>query len=97
MFQVTVQMSSETQPTLSLILPLLNGLKKSMSPGPEDSGFVLKLKNAVLENLEKRYNDKVLLLFLEEATAMDPRTKQKKSVTPQVFDRLLDQLTEIKV
>ncbi|XP_026112867.1 zinc finger BED domain-containing protein 4-like [Carassius auratus] len=72
---VTALMSSETTPTISMILPLKEMILKSMSPGDQDSGTVKEAKAAIINDLAKRYTDPNLHDCLQIATALDPRFK----------------------
>ncbi|KAJ8364797.1 hypothetical protein SKAU_G00136280 [Synaphobranchus kaupii] len=66
----TTVLCDEKMPTVSLIVPLKDMIKKIMSPDPNDSHIISTMKSAILGN---RYTDKSGLDFLLMATAMDPR------------------------
>ena len=75
MYKVTLAMSCDSSPTAGLIIPLHKKLMQEFSSNETDSPFLKKLKAAVHENLEKRYQKEDLVRFLEEATCFDPRVK----------------------
>ncbi len=51
----TLCVSSEKSPTCSQILPILQKLEKHFTVVEEDAVFVSSIKQAVWENLSKRY------------------------------------------
>lgn len=53
-----------------------------------DTVFVSNLKKKVCGNLSKRYQSDEIRSFLEEATALDPRFKQKMDDNAAVWDRI---------
>ena len=69
---VTTLMSSETTPTISMILPLKEMILKSTAPADEDSTAIKEAKEAITQDLEKRYTDPDLKKYLQIATALDP-------------------------
>ena len=97
MYDVTKAISSENTPTASLVLPLLTKLIKVFQPGPDDKGYCRVLKKAVSDNLVTRYQKTEVRHFLEEATALDPRTKQKSCIPPEAWERVLGSVTDIMV
>jgi hypothetical protein len=84
---------TEKSPTSSLILPLLMKLTEHFKARATDSTFVKSLKNAVGSNLSTRYTDPSIRHFLEEASALDPRTKCKVCVDEETWDRIEDKMT----
>ncbi|KAJ4930342.1 hypothetical protein JOQ06_019346, partial [Pogonophryne albipinna] len=72
---VTTILSTETAPSVSMILPLKTMILKSMEQNDEDTPTVRELKHAIRENLQKRYSDAGLQDFLHKCTALDPRFK----------------------
>nr|XP_054594517.1 E3 SUMO-protein ligase ZBED1-like [Nothobranchius furzeri] len=93
---VTTLMSSETTPTMSMILPLKEMILKCMAPGGEDSAGIKEAKDAIAQDLDKRYTDPDLQKYLQKATALDPRFKSLPSHDEASLDRLYrDLATEI--
>lgn len=72
---VTMLMSTETSPLLSMIIPLQKMILKSMTPSEEDSSTIKDAKAAITRNLEDRYRDLNLQDYLHRTTALDPRFK----------------------
>lgn len=72
---VTTLMSSEQQPTVSMIMPLQHTILTSMKHSDTDSTIVKDVKSAIEANFEERYSDPRLQQFLNESTALDPRFK----------------------
>uniref|UniRef100_A0A3B3CYD9 BED-type domain-containing protein n=1 Tax=Oryzias melastigma TaxID=30732 RepID=A0A3B3CYD9_ORYME len=77
MYHATVALSGDQSPTVGLIVPLLRKMKEIYAPEKDDTSFQQKVKQAILQDLEKRYTDEGLVHFLEEATVLDPRVKDK--------------------
>jgi len=88
MVTATLAMSEEKSTTVGLILPLLNRLRSHFTPGPLDEEFEKSLKQAVGADLVGQNSDPELVLFLEEASALDPRTKTKPCITNSTWDIL---------
>ncbi|XP_056156128.1 probable RNA-binding protein 46 [Lampris incognitus] len=78
-------------PTCSQVLPILQKLEKHFTVEEKDTVFVSSLKQAVWQNLSKRYQGDDIRHFLEEATALDPRFKQKVEDST-VWDRVKEKL-----
>jgi len=76
---VTTLMSSETT-TNSMILPLKEMILKSMVPGDEDSTVIKEAKEAIAQDLDRRYTNPDLQKYLQKATALDPRFKSLPSL-----------------
>lgn len=72
---VTTLLSSEQQPTVSMVLPLKHTILTSMRHSDTDSQIVKDVKSAIADNFEERYSDPRLEQFLNESTALDPRFK----------------------
>ncbi|XP_077095961.1 E3 SUMO-protein ligase ZBED1-like [Siphateles boraxobius] len=91
---VTTLMSSETTPTISMILPLKEMILKSMVPGDEDSTVIKEAKEAIAQDLDRRrYTDPDLQEYLQKATALDPKFKSQPSLDESSLDRLYKDLT----
>ncbi|KAF5889098.1 zinc finger BED domain-containing protein 1-like, partial [Clarias magur] len=82
--------SSEKSPTCGQILPVLTKLKEHFTGTEQDTVFTSTLKEKVWGDLEKRYQDKDIKNFLQEATLMDPRFKGKRgcAVAADAWGRL---------
>lgn len=72
---VTTFMSTETSPSVPMIIPLPKMILKSMTPSEEDSSSIKDAKVAITKDLEDRYGDSDPQDYLHRATALDPRFK----------------------
>ena len=90
LYQATLALSADQYPTLGLMFPLLQKLKVLYSPQETDNTFQTKIKSAILKDLDKRYLSEALLEYLEEATVLDPRVKDK--APGAAWDRLKGKL-----
>lgn len=93
MLTATLVLCEEKTPTSGLILPLLRKLLHHFERKEGDSDFILTLKNAVGQNLATRYTDNNVRMFLEESSALDPRTKGKPCIQAETWERLEDKLS----
>jgi len=82
---VTTLMSSETT-TNSMILPLKEMILKSILPGDEDSTVIKEAKEAIAQDLDRRYTNPDLQKYLQKATALDPRFKSLPSLDDSSLD-----------
>ncbi|KAK5870488.1 hypothetical protein PBY51_003430 [Eleginops maclovinus] len=81
-------MSAEKRPTSGPVLPMMDKLRKHLSPDEEaDYVFACDIKAATLNDLETRYQESQRMEFLEEATALDPRFKGM--ATDEVWERVV--------
>ncbi|KAF3841459.1 hypothetical protein F7725_007321, partial [Dissostichus mawsoni] len=93
MYTSTLCVSSEKNPTSGQILPILKKLEMHFTVADGDTVFVsnLSLGKSVKALPGKRTeaikNDEIRS-FLEEATALDPRFKQKMDDNAAVWDRI---------
>ncbi|MEW8547090.1 MAG: hAT transposon family protein [Candidatus Thiodiazotropha sp.] len=71
----TTIVCDQKTPSISMILPVLLKLKKSLSVSESDSNLVRAVKTAALGNLDTRYLDENLNLHLVICTLLDPRYK----------------------
>ncbi|XP_071401280.1 E3 SUMO-protein ligase ZBED1-like [Centroberyx affinis] len=85
------RVSSENHPTCGQILPILQTLKKNFTVQDGDTMFVSTLKTTVWSDLSQRYQSDNIRAFLEEATALDPRFKDKLE-NDTVWDRVRDKV-----
>ncbi|KAG7273014.1 hypothetical protein CRUP_011898 [Coryphaenoides rupestris] len=89
LYTSTLAVSSEKSPTCGQILPILGKLEVHFKVTEEDTIFTTAVKEKVWEDLEKRYQDKEIQNFLQEATLMDPRFKRKLGgAAADAWDRL---------
>ncbi|XP_039592106.1 E3 SUMO-protein ligase ZBED1-like [Polypterus senegalus] len=73
---VTTLLSTETAPSVSMILPLKTRILQSMAPSEEDSTITGDVKTAIREDLKPRYTSPPTLQdYLHRSTALDPRFK----------------------
>ncbi|KAF7212462.1 E3 SUMO-protein ligase ZBED1 [Nothobranchius furzeri] len=80
LYTSTLAVSAERSATVGQILPILDKLRAKFEVKDEDSAFKKAIKEKVWADLSHRYTEetnKELLLFLEEATALDPHFKGK--------------------
>ena len=71
----TTIICDQKSPSVSMILPDLLKLKKSLRVSESDSTLVKAVKTAAIENLDTRYLDDNLNLHLVVCTLLDPRYK----------------------
>ncbi|XDV29349.1 hypothetical protein PO909_032486, partial [Leuciscus waleckii] len=91
---ITTLMSTESTPSVSMILPLQTTVLNSMAPNEEDSPTVREIKTAITENLKNRYS--ACHDFLHKCTVLDPRFKALPHVDDACRDRIYNNLiTEI--
>lgn len=91
---LTTLMSTESTPSVSMILPLKTTVRNSMEPKEEDSPTVREVKAAIRENLEDRHS--ACHDFLHKCTALDPMFKTLPHVDDACHDRTYNSLiTEI--
>lgn len=89
---VTTLLSTETAPSVSLILPLKATLLKSLVPSEEDSSITRDVKAAIREDLTPRYPPDVQD-YLHRATALDPRFKSLSHLDPALRQKTYTDLT----
>ncbi|XP_070407376.1 E3 SUMO-protein ligase ZBED1-like [Nothobranchius furzeri] len=80
LYTSTLAVSADRSATAGQILPILDKLRAKFEVNDEDSAFKKAIKEKVWADLSHRYTEetnKELRLFLEEATALDPRFKGK--------------------
>lgn len=94
MMTATVALCEEKSPTAGLILPLLGKLRKHFTICETDSAQLKSIKELVGKNLAVRYTQQNIVQFLEEASALDPRTKNTTN-DEETWDRIIDKCTTI--
>lgn len=91
---VTTLMSTETSPSVSMIIPLQKMILKSMTPSDEDSATIKDAKAAITKDLEGRYRDPDLQDYLHRATALDPRFKSLPYLEEASLQKIYSDLTK---
>ncbi|XP_077384385.1 E3 SUMO-protein ligase ZBED1-like [Festucalex cinctus] len=91
---VTSLLSSEQQPTVSMILPLKHTILTSMKHNDTDSQIVKDVKSAIATNMEGRYSDPKIQQFLNESTSLDPRFKSLPHLDDLSQNEIFNSLTE---
>ncbi len=91
---VTSLLSTETSPSVSMILPLKTRILQSMAPSVEDSTITRDVKTAIREDLKPRYTSPPTLQdYLHRSTALDPRFKSLSHMDPALRQRTYSDLT----
>ena len=90
---VTTLMSTETSPSVSMIIPLQKMILKSMTPSEEDSATIKDAKAAITKNLKDRYGDPDLQDYLHRSTALDPRFKSLPYLEEDSIQKIYSVLT----
>lgn len=91
---VTSLLSTETSPSVSMILPLKTRILQSMAPSVEDSTITQDVKAAIREDLKPRYTSAPTLQdYLHRATALDPRFKSLSHMDPALRQKTYNDLT----
>ncbi|KAM9499792.1 E3 SUMO-protein ligase ZBED1-like isoform 2-T2 [Salvelinus alpinus] len=89
---VTTLLSTETAPSVSMILPLKTRTLQSMAPSEEDSTLTRDVKAAIREDLNPRYPPNVQD-NPHRATALDPRFKSLSHLDPALHRRTYSDVT----
>lgn len=93
---ITTILSTETTPSVSMILPLKTMIMNSMERNDDDAPIVREMKNAIRENLQIRYIDLDLQDFFNKCTALDPRFKSLPHLDPAHHQNVFEDLkTEV--
>ncbi|KAI4805461.1 hypothetical protein KUCAC02_010075 [Chaenocephalus aceratus] len=69
--KATTVLCDESQPTVSLIVPLKHMIEQSMAQCDEDSSTIAQMKRAILKDFTDYQGEQNK--FLQESTALDPR------------------------
>lgn len=83
------------KPTASLILTLADKVLRKCEIRDGDTEFSKQLKNAIRDNLSKRYQDQTVRDFLLKATALDPRTKTRNIVQDSTWNALKEEVVAL--
>ncbi|KAM3869674.1 tudor domain-containing 6-like [Diretmus argenteus] len=92
LYTCTLCVSTEKSPTAGQILPIIQKLEKHFAAVNGDTAFVADLKKKIWGNLSTRYKNEDIRFFLEEATALDPRFKNKMDNNTAVWERIKGKL-----
>ncbi len=90
---VITLMSTETAPSVSMIIPLQKMILKSMTSSAEDSTTIKEAKAAITKDLKGIYNDPGVQDYLHRATALDPRFKSLPYLEEVCVQKIYDDLT----
>lgn len=91
----TVALCEEKFPTAGLILPLLGKLRKHFTICDTDLESLKSIKELVGKNLAVRYTQQDIVHFLEEASALDPRTKKTSMIDEETWERIINKCITI--
>ena len=94
-YDVTRAVCSEKKTTASLILTLADKVLRKCEIRDGDTEFSKQLKNAIRDNLSKRYQDQTVRDFLLKATALDPRTKTRNIVQDSTWNALKEEVVAL--
>ncbi|KAL0151535.1 hypothetical protein M9458_053187 [Cirrhinus mrigala] len=96
----TCVLSDESKPTLSVIAPLLAQLLQDTQEKSGDPPFVKEIKEAVHQDLKKRYASDTEKATLNQAAALDPRFKALPFLSDnekeETFARMVSEAGAIK-
>ncbi|PIO11965.1 hypothetical protein AB205_0034750 [Aquarana catesbeiana] len=91
---VTSLLSTESSPSVSMILPLKTRILQSIVPSVEDRIITRDVKTAIREDLQHRYTSPPTLQdYLHRSTALDPRFKSLSHMDPALRQRTYSDLT----
>ncbi|XP_077375916.1 E3 SUMO-protein ligase ZBED1-like [Festucalex cinctus] len=94
---VTTTMSEDKQPTLSVISPVKAKLKKTFETTDNDTVVLREMKQAFMNDMEKRYSG--LDHLFHTAAALDPRFKSlpflKDSDAERIFTSISEEATSL--
>ncbi|KAJ4943140.1 hypothetical protein JOQ06_005645 [Pogonophryne albipinna] len=97
--KATTVLCDESQPTVSLIVPLKHMIEQSMAQCDVDSSTIAQMKRAILKDFTDRYQGEQNK-FLQESTALDPRFRSlqqlNESQREDVFNRLKLKATQMQ-
>ncbi|KAJ4937708.1 hypothetical protein JOQ06_002340, partial [Pogonophryne albipinna] len=97
--KATTVLCDESQPTVSLIVPLKHMIEQSIAQCDEDSSTIAQMKRAILKYFTDRYQGEQNK-FLQESTALDPRFRSLQQLNDSqredVFNRLKLKATQMQ-
>ncbi|KAI4827348.1 hypothetical protein KUCAC02_030750 [Chaenocephalus aceratus] len=97
--KATTVLCDESQPTVSLIVPLKHMIEQSMAQCNEDS-TIAQIKRAILKDFTDRYQGEQNK-FLQESTALDCRFRSLQQLNDsqreEVFERLKLKATQMQI
>ncbi|XP_052227776.1 E3 SUMO-protein ligase ZBED1-like [Dreissena polymorpha] len=88
---ITEAVCTESMPTVSAIIPLIQKVQQNMALIGTDSPMSRSIKEAVLSDLNTRYTSEELQNFLSECTLLDPRFKTTY-LTPEAMENTYHRL-----
>jgi len=89
---ITTYMSSEKQPTSTLLMPSIHSLKRATEVRDTDTEMERIVKQAICEDTNTRYTEPEISEFLYKASALDPRCKSLAFLPPSERDPVFDSL-----
>ena len=85
--QATVALGGEKYVSCSSVLPLLSALSKHMTVHDDDPGYIARFTAAALDDFQVRVTGMNGVEILRIATALDPRYKTLRCLTPDEKDQ----------
>jgi len=85
--QATVVLGGEKYVSCSSVLPLLSALRKHMTVHDDDPEYIARFKAAALDDFQERVTGMNGVEILRIATALDPRYKTLRCLTPDKQDQ----------
>jgi len=85
--QATVALGGEKYVSCSSVLPLLSALRKHMTVHDDDPGYIARFTAAALDDFQVRVTGMNGVEILRIATALDPRYKTLRCLTPDEKDQ----------
>ncbi|XP_022165454.1 zinc finger BED domain-containing protein 1-like [Myzus persicae] len=77
--KLTVELSAEHYPMISMVIPLIRGLQSSLASKNPNTQLGIFIKNRLMENTTKRFDsleEQTLTPHFSRATLLDPRCKK---------------------
>lgn len=90
---ITEAMSSESKCTISYVHPLKHTLLAKLKKAVITSSAVKDARDAIVVNLQSRYNDEDSDILLKQASLLDPRFKTMPYLTDSERKFLLEHVT----
>ena len=84
--QATVLLGGEKYVSCSSVVPLLSALKKHMAVHDDDPGYIARFKSAAFDDFQERVTGVDCVELLRIATALDPRYKTLRCLSPEEKD-----------
>ena len=93
----TIMISSEKKTTISLILPIIDVFNNHLTIGMDDKPTVKKVKKAIKDDLDTRYQGDEIRNILKIATFLDPRFKELEWISIDIQNLVRDKTLDIVV